>query len=66
MNKNNIYEMEVTIKPNDKIYITIFKNSCCINQMVINGKDESVKRIISTFKMISEDKGNCKIKYYEK
>lgn len=65
MNKNNVYEIEVTIKPNNKILLTVFKNGFCINEMLLNEKDNSIKRIISTFKMISEDNWNCRIKYYE-
>lgn len=63
MNKKNQYEIEVTIKPNNKILLAVFKNGYCVNEMLLNEKDNSVKRIISTFKMISEDKSNCKIKY---
>lgn len=63
MNKNNVYEIEVIIKPKNKILLTVFKNGYCINEMILNEKDKSVKKII--FKKISEDKGNCKIKYYE-
>lgn len=54
MNINNVYEIEVTIKPNNKILLTVFKNGFCINEMLLNEKDNSIKRIISTFKMISK------------